>query len=71
MAHLIPFIKQLTLSSFSRHGIAQASLALLIWLNENVRLIAPSTPGVKTGILIFAQARHHGVYIGRKFPQVS
>ena len=22
--------------TFSRHGIAQASLALLIWLNENV-----------------------------------
>lgn len=40
MAHLIPFIKQLTLSSFSRHGIAQASLALLIWLNENVLFIS-------------------------------
>ena len=24
--------------TFSRHGIAQASLALLIWLNENVRI---------------------------------
>ena len=28
------------LGTFSRHGKAQASLALLIWLNENVRLFA-------------------------------
>ena len=27
-----------TSCKFSRHGIAQASLALLIWLNENFRL---------------------------------
>ena len=27
--------------SFSRHGIARASAALLIWLNENVHFHAP------------------------------
>jgi hypothetical protein len=29
--------------TFSRHGIAQASLALLIWLNENVPIWERST----------------------------
>ena len=32
--------------AFSRHGIAQASLAMLIWLNENVLLVAFSRHGI-------------------------
>ncbi len=30
--------------SFSRHGKAQASLALLIWLNENVLIFLVFSP---------------------------
>jgi hypothetical protein len=39
-AHLAYRKRSLT-RTFSRHGRAQASLALLIWLIENVRLRAP------------------------------
>ena len=30
-----------TFMHLSRHGIAEASFALLVWLNENVRYAAP------------------------------
>ena len=39
-AHLA-YRKRWLSRTFSRHGRAQVNLALLIWLNENVRFRAP------------------------------